>query len=36
MSPPPRIGNLIAPQIRAGSQILDKFSQLALVEIPGG
>src|SRR2546430_14190030 len=27
--------NLISPQIRAASQVLDEFSQFALVEIPG-
>src|SRR6516164_5220591 len=32
----PGAGNLIAPQIRAAGQVLDEFSQFALVEIPGG
>src|SRR5215471_21000936 len=32
----PGVGNLIAPQVRAASQVLDEFSQFAPVEKPGG
>ena len=34
--PPAGVGNLVAPHIWAAGQILDKFSQFALVETPGG
>jgi hypothetical protein len=34
--PPAGVGNLVAPYIRAAGQVLDKSSQFALVETPGG
>jgi hypothetical protein len=30
------VADLISPQIRAAGQVLDEFSQFALIEIPGG